>query len=250
MTPIWEINIFTSDLDFVYNFWMKKIILIISFIFITFINSQSWALPPCQGGYNKNTWTNCFGTYIWMEGKFKGDKYVGEFKNGKMQGRGIFTWITGSKYIGEFKDNKRHGYAIYTWANGDKYVGEFKNNKRNGQGIYVFGAKSKWAGDKYVGEYKNSLKHGQGTYTFANGAKDEGEFKNDKLNGYAIRYDKNGNILKEGIWKDDKFFYAKKKEKPTPSSNSKLDRYKNFCAEIGFTPGTEKFGDCVMQLTN
>ena len=74
------------------------------------------------------------------------------------------------------------------------------------------------------------------------------EFKNDKLNGFAIRYDKNGNILKEGIWKDDEFQYAQKQSSGSSNSSSKLNKYKEFCKEIGFTPGTEKFGDCVMKL--
>ena len=29
---------------------------------------------------------------------------------------------------------------------------------------------------------------------------------------------------------------------------SKLDKYKSNCEELGFLPGTEKFGDCVMKL--
>ena len=37
------------------------------------------------------------------------------------------------------------------------------------------------------------------------------------------------------------------KDTSTSSSNSKLDEYKTFCSEIGFTPGTEKFGDCVLE---
>ena len=61
----------------------------------------------------------------------------------------------------------------------------------------------------------------------------------------AIRYGSEGNILKEGIWKDNKFLYAQKKS--TPTSNSKIEEYKNFCSEIGFTPGTEKFGECVVE---
>ena len=73
---------------------------------------------------------------------------------------------------------------------------------------------------KYVGEFKDSKKNGQGTFIFASGR------------------------VKEGIWKDDKFMYAKK---PTPTSNSKIEGYKNFCSEIGFTPGTEKFGECVVE---
>ena len=49
----------------------------------------------------------------------------------------------------------------------------------------------------------------------------------------------------KGIWKNDKFLYPTKK--PNPTSNSKIERYKIFCSEIGFTPGTEKFGDCVVE---
>ena len=37
------------------------------------------------------------------------------------------------------------------------------------------------------------------------------------------------------------------KNKPTSNSNSKIEGYKNFCSEIGFTPGTEKFGECVVE---
>ena len=35
-----------------------------------------------------------------------------------------------------------------------------------------------------------------------------GEFKDDKLDGYAVQYSSDGSILKEGIWKDDEFQYA------------------------------------------
>ena len=31
--------------------------------------------------------------------------------------------------MGEYKDGKRNGYGIYTWSDGVKYVGEFKDNK-------------------------------------------------------------------------------------------------------------------------
>jgi len=35
--------------------------------------------------------------------------------------------------------------------------------------------------------------------------------------------------------------------KPTSTLNSKIEGYKNFCLDIGFTPGTEKFGECVVE---
>ena len=66
------------------------------------------------------------------------------------------------------------------------------------------------SGAKYEGTYLNNNKHGQGVYTYSNGTIENGEWKNGKLNGYAILYDVNGSILKEGIWKDDKFLYTQK----------------------------------------
>ena len=33
----------------------------------------------------------------------------------------------GDKYVGEYKDGKQHGQGTYTYANGDKYVGEYKD---------------------------------------------------------------------------------------------------------------------------
>ena len=42
--------------------------------------------------------------------------------------------------------------------------------------------------------------------------------------------------------------YNEIKETREKKKPSKLDKYKSTCEEIGFTPGTEKFGDCVMKL--
>ena len=38
-----------------------------------------------------------------------------------------------------------------------------------------------------------------------------------------------------------------KKNKLILPLNSKIESYKSFCSEIGFTPGTEKFGKCVVE---
>ena len=131
-------------------------------------------------------------------------------------------------------------YGTYTygpeteWA-GDKYVGEWKDDKFHGQGTYTYAN-----GDKYVGEYQDNKRTGQGTYTSANGSKKVAEWENDNLNGYAITYKSDGSVDQEGIFKDDVFQYAQKK--------SKLDKHKDFCKEIGFTPKTESFGNCVLKL--
>ncbi len=131
--------------------------------------------------------------------------------------------------------NWKNCFGTYNWDNGDKYVGEFKDGLFRGQGTFT-----STNGDKYVGEYKDNKRNGQGTFTFASGSKWVGEWENDNLNGYAITYNVDGSVDQEGIFKDDVFQYAQKK--------SKLDKHKDFCKEIGFTPKTEKFGDCVLKL--
>ena len=242
---------------------MKKSLLIFSFfILLICMKSYSWALPSCPiSGYKHN----CHGKYDfndgnqyigeWQNNKYNGkgsyfwsngDKYVGEWKDGKKHGQGSYTFKDGENYIGQYINGKKYGQGTYTWANGDKYIGKYKNDKKNGLGTYTYGLNTKWSGYKYEGEYKNGKRYGQGTYTYKNGEKDVGEFQNSKLNGFAIRYDKYGTILKQGIWKDGKFLYAKK-QTPTSTFNSKIEEYKRLCSEIGFTPGTEKFGDCVVE---
>ena len=74
--------------------------------------SHVWALPNCVGPWNALTWDNCLGTYMWDGG----DKYVGNFKNGKKHGQGTYTNANGDKHVGEYNNGKRHGQGTYTFA--------------------------------------------------------------------------------------------------------------------------------------
>lgn len=65
-----------------------------------------------------------------------GARYVGELRDGKLNGKGTYAWPDGAKYVGEFNDDKRHGQGSYTWPDGSKYVGEWRDNKPNGQGTH------------------------------------------------------------------------------------------------------------------
>ena len=152
-------------------------------------------LPPCSSGW----WDNCQGTATYANG----DKYVGEFKDGKRNGQGTYTLASGDKYVGEYKDGKRNGQGTYTFADGDKYVGEFKDDKRDGHGTVTY-AKA----EKYVGEFKDDKRNGPGTATYANGMKYVGEFKDGKRNGRGTGYAADGSILSSGLWTDDKFAAA------------------------------------------
>ena len=52
---------------------------------------------------------------------------MGEFKNGKYNGRGTLTWFSGDKYVGKFKDGLQNGQGTFTFSDGREYVEEFKD---------------------------------------------------------------------------------------------------------------------------
>ncbi len=189
--------------------------------------NTGFALPACPSSGHFN---NCYGTFTWDNGDkylgewkdnkrhgqgiykyVNGNKYAGEFKNNYLHGQGTFTWgpnteWAGDKYVGEFKKSLRHGQGTYNFANGNKHVGEYKDNNRDGQGTYTY-----TDGSRYIGEHKNNSRHGQGTFIFADGSKWIGAWENGYLNGYAIKYYADGSIDQEGIFKDDKFLYEEKR---------------------------------------
>ena len=51
------------------------------------------------------------GEYLWDDRR----KYIGDWKNNKMDGRGVFSWPDGRSYEGEYKDDKKHGIGHFKW---------------------------------------------------------------------------------------------------------------------------------------
>jgi len=110
------------------------------FFFLFALNSYS--LPKCEGD-DTTKWNNCEGTWIKNGGKFEG-----EYKDGLPHGKGIFTFPDGTefvKYVGEFRNNVVEGRGTMTFANGAIYEGEWKGNTMHGKGICTTpdGTKSK-----------------------------------------------------------------------------------------------------------
>ena len=62
---------------------------------------------------------------IWSNG----DKYIGEHKNDKGNGKGVYQWANGDKYIGYIKDDKPDGEGVFTFANGSILRGIFRNGE-------------------------------------------------------------------------------------------------------------------------
>jgi len=117
---------------------MKRLLpILIVFLIPLLITKESWSLPNCPS--NKwVTWDNCFGTYSNFSGEYKGDIYVGEWKDDQKHGRGTYTFKNGDKYVGQFQYDQYHGQGTFTWADGEKYVGGFKYDLFDGYGTYTF----------------------------------------------------------------------------------------------------------------
>jgi len=139
-------------------------------------------LFSCGGNLDKEITTEMFREGYTGKGTrtfaITGSKYVGEFKDGKFHGQGIYTYANGRKYVGEHKDGKANGQGTFTWQNPwEQYVGEWKDEKPNGQGT-----RTKANGDKYVGEWKDGNMR-QGTFTAAAGGVLKGIFENGEFIG-------------------------------------------------------------------
>jgi len=107
--------------------------------------------------------------------------YIGEWKNGKWNGQGTFTYSDGVKYVGGFKDYYFHGQGSYTEPDGTSYVGGYKYNDRHGYGTQTIKGRV-----LYVGEWTDNKVNGRGTYYYENGDKYAGEFKDGKLHGKGV----------------------------------------------------------------
>jgi len=88
---------------------------------------MSFALPPCPSEKNPTTspWSEFSGPWV----DKGGNKYVGEFRDGKPDGQGTYTHANGSKYTGELRDGKSNGQGTYNYVNGILKEGIFKDGK-------------------------------------------------------------------------------------------------------------------------
>jgi len=82
---------------------MKKLLLLL--MIVPMIGFGQCISGDCENGYSAYTWPS-------------GDKYIEEYKDGKMHGEGTYTSSNGSKYVGEWKDHMKHGQGTLDFSDG------------------------------------------------------------------------------------------------------------------------------------
>ncbi|GAG86120.1 unnamed protein product, partial [marine sediment metagenome] len=102
------------------------------------------------------------GVYTWGRGKWKGDRYEGEYRDGKFTGRGVYTWANGNRYEGEFKNNDQHGRGVFSWANGDRYEGGWASDRFDGSGVVTWQTGSQYKGIFKAGSLAGALRNAKG----------------------------------------------------------------------------------------
>ena len=164
-------------------------------LFISLFSSLPVSASEYIGERNAFNRFHGFGTYI----SSRGDRYEGNWVDGRKNGQGTQEWASGDKYTGTWSDNRPHGKGQYTYANGEQYIGDFVRGKRNGQG-----SQSYVNGDAYEGHWKGDRRSGKGTMKYAIGTKFEGSWSNNLRHGKGVLTYANSDRL-VGIWTNDKF---------------------------------------------
>jgi hypothetical protein len=141
--------------------------------------------------------------------------YVGNWECGKEHGRGERIYSDGSKYNGEFFEGEKEGEGMMFFANGDQYLGNWKRGHMSGKGVYQYKN-----GDSYEGGFLQGYRYGEGKYIYRDGGYYHGEYCNvqtdslstnpnplpicdGKRHGTGVRVWTNG-ARYEGQWREDR----------------------------------------------
>jgi hypothetical protein len=185
----------------------------------------------------KASFKDGYGVYTWKNG----ENIQGGWKNGLVHGNATYNYFDGRKFVGSHSNGKRlngrefdkNGVVIKEWSagvrtivesnskspacsgsdekswtncygvqvnpNGSVYEGRWENGEYHGSGVFKYPN-----GDKYVGMFAQGNYNGIGTFTWVDGYEFSGNYKNDDRHGKGILF-KNGLIVEDGMWENDKF---------------------------------------------
>lgn len=182
------------------------------------------AEPKQQQGCISGNCRNGRGIYIYPSGTI----YIGDFKDGEIDGIGVCHYSDGSKYQGQWSYRYPEGRGTKTFANGKKWTGNWKKGKPvdeageviadlgvgvdaaqqsfniqsgclegncvDGSGIFAYPD-----GSKYDGQFDKNKPNGWGTFFYPDKSRYVGTFKSGQPNGKGTLYQNDGNKL-SGEW--------------------------------------------------
>ncbi len=144
--------------------------------------SQNCIKGDCQNGV---------GTIVYPTGA----KYVGDFRQGRIEGSGTLYFVNGNVYTGQWAGQMRDGRGKMAMKNGNIYEGQFSKNKMQGSGTMAYSN-----GDKYTGNWQNDQPQGAGKYLFKSGERYEGNFVSGQFDGTGTMHYPDG-AKYTGGWK-------------------------------------------------
>lgn len=89
--------------------------------------------------------------------------------------KAVYESYSNGAYIGEMKNGKRSGIGMYVFNDGDMYIGDWNNGDCDGYGFYFYSSQ----GGLYWGEWKNDKREGKG-HMWSRNYESEGFYSNDK----------------------------------------------------------------------
>lgn len=150
-------------------------------LFVYFLR-PTFGLCPCKLTFWVYFFRPTFGLCLCKLTFFGGSsRYVGEWVKGKRHGQGEFTSAHGYTYKGGWKDGMKAGTGVESTlppGNSGTFVGDFFRDLKHGTGVMRYDS-----GGVYSGDWKAGVRQGRGRELFVSGAKYEGSYYNDMLNG-------------------------------------------------------------------
>ncbi|GHT91410.1 hypothetical protein FACS1894122_03800 [Alphaproteobacteria bacterium] len=114
---------------------------------------------------------------------FRGGIQVGNFANGKPNGKGMMMFSDGIIYVGDYVDGLPHGKGKVLFSNRNAlYAGDFVKGEWQGKGKLIN------SDGIYEGDFVKGEKHGMGKLVSSNGFSYEGKFVHDIPEDYLSTF--------------------------------------------------------------